>query len=324
MKTTKVLLLTMIAFLATAVLPGGEAVAAAKKKQAAAKKHVVAKKIKARKHVAYRPGQRLVLIEAQEDANGNPLLRSAAVVVQDQTTGMVMFEKNSDAVLPIASITKLMTAMVTLDAGLDLRETLSIGETDIDTQRGSRSRLPVGLGLSREDMLRLALMSSDNRAAHSLSRHYPGGLPAFITAMNRKAKTLGLPETRFFDPTGLSAANVSSARDLVKLVDASSRYPLIRELSTTPEYTVTINGREQTFRNSNLLVRDSSWEISLSKTGFIKESGKCLVMQTWLNSKPVIIVLLDSWGRLTRIGDANRIKKWIENASLPQRTPGAV
>ena len=228
----------IIAFLAPIGLPSGEAMAAVKKKQATAQKYAAAKKFKSRKYVAYHPGKRLLLAAEQEDANGNPLLSSASVVVQDQTTGVVMFEKNSGAVLPIASITKLMTAMVTLDAGLDLQQNLRIGEADIDTQRGSRSRLPVGLELSREDMLRLALMSSDNRAAHALARQYPGGMSAFIAAMNRKAQALDLAETHFFDPTGLSAANVSSARDLVKMVAASSQYPLIRELSTTPEYTI--------------------------------------------------------------------------------------
>lgn len=247
-----------------------------------------------------------------------PQLQSHSVLVLRADTGEVLYRKNADESLPIASITKLMTAMVVLDARQDLDESLAISEDDIDTMRGSRSRLRVGAELSREDMLRLALMSSENRAASALSRHYPGGEDAFVAAMNHKAHALGLTDTRFRDPTGLNAGNVSSARDLVKLVAAASHYPLIRAMSTAPEYTVDLGGRPRTFHNTNALVSNPAWEISVSKTGFINESGKCLVMQAWLNSKPTIIVLLDSWGRLTRIGDANRIKKWLENASLQQ------
>lgn len=246
-------------------------------------------------------------------------LRSSAVLVQDQSSGEVILEKNSGVVLPIASITKLMTAMVVLDAHQSLGETLTISEEDIDTLRGSRSRLAVGSELTREDMLRLALMSSENRAASALSRHYPGGAGAFVASMNRKADSLGLGGTHFLDATGLHAGNVSTARDLVKLVDAAARYPLIRELSTTPEHFVDVGGRILIFRNTNPLVSSEAWSIGVSKTGFINESGKCLVMQAWMNSKPMIIVLLDSSGRLTRVGDANRIKRWVEEAYHHQR-----
>ena len=253
------------------------------------------------------------------------LLHSSAVLVQDQSTGAVLFEKNSDAVLPIASITKLMTAMVVLDAKQGLAEAVAVSEEDVDTLRGSHSRLKVGVQMTREDMLRLALMSSENRAASALSRHFPGGREAFIAAMNRKAEAIGLKDTRFADPTGLTAANVSSARDLTKMVSAASHYPLIREMTTTPEYQVTVGGRPLTFRNTNTLVRNSAsgWDIALSKTGFIREAGRCLVMQAWLKDKPVVIILLDSWGKLTRIGDANRIKRWIENASAQGARPSA-
>lgn len=250
------------------------------------------------------------------DDDGNPLLRSAAVVVQDQSSGTVLFEKNAGAVLPIASITKLMTAMVVLDSNPKLHETLSIDDDDVDTLRGSRSRLSVGTRLAREEMLRLALMSSENRAASSLARHYPGGRTAFVDAMNKKAADLGLGETRFFDSTGLNAGNVSSARDLAKMVVAASKYPLIREFSTGTEYAVDVNGRTRVYHNTNALVSSPDWEIGVSKTGYINEAGRCLVMQAWLNQKPMIIVLLDSWGKLTRLGDANRIKRWIESASL--------
>jgi serine-type D-Ala-D-Ala endopeptidase (penicillin-binding protein 7) len=244
---------------------------------------------------------------------------SAAALVQDESTGSVLFEKNSDSVLPIASISKLMTAMVILDSAPDLQETLTISDDDVDMLKGTRSRLVVGTQLSREDMLRLALMSSENRAASSLSRYYPGGRAAFVVAMNRKCAQLGLTATRFEDPTGLTSANVSTARDLVKMVTAAHQYPLIRAFTTTAEYEVAIRGRAQTFRNTNILVRSSDWDIGLSKTGYISEAGKCLVMQAWLNNRPTIIVLLDAAGKLTRIGDANRIRRWIENAGLTRR-----
>lgn len=250
---------------------------------------------------------------AQQDDGPIPKLSSSAVAVIDQSTGDVLYEKNANAVVPIASITKLMTAMVALDAQPSLTETLTISEADVDTLKGTHSRLSVGTQLSREEMLRLALMSSENRAASALSRHYPGGREAFIVAMNAKAEALGLTDTRFLDPTGLTPENVSSARDLVKMVGAAHQYPLIREFSTSEEYHVAVKGRPQTFRNTNALVKSDSWTIGLSKTGYISEAGKCLVMQAWLNNKPTIIVLLDSWGKLTRIGDANRIKRWIES-----------
>ncbi len=257
----------------------------------------------------------------QEVSSVKLSLQSSAVVVQDQSSGEVLFEKNSNAVLPIASITKLMTAMVTLDAHLDLHEAIRVEEHDVDMLKRSTSHIPVGTVLSREMMLRLALMSSENRAANSLGRNYPGGPDAFVVAMNRKAKELGLRETRFYDPTGLNANNVSSARDLAKMVAAASRYPLIREFTTTSEYDVPLGRHMRTFYNTNALVRGGTWEIGVSKTGYINESGKCLVMQAWLNNRPTIIVLLDSWGKLTRIGDANRIKRWIEaNASRPSQS----
>jgi len=245
-------------------------------------------------------------------------LHSSAVLVLDQATGKVLFEKNSKAVLPIASITKLMTAMVALDAVPGLDETLTIDEADVDLLKGTHSRLKVGTRLSREEMLRLALMSSENRAASALSRHYPGGRVGFVIAMNRKALSLGLTDTHFEDPTGLTAANVSSPRDLAKMVDAAHQYPLIREFSTTADGEFTVSGRSQHFRNTNTLVKSSTWDIGLSKTGYINEAGKCLVMQAWLKDKPIIIVLLDSWGKMTRIGDANRIKRWVEGA-LPEK-----
>jgi D-alanyl-D-alanine endopeptidase (penicillin-binding protein 7) len=318
MKKT-LLMLFAVAIVGAGVTPT-DVEAAPKKKSVATKKkaprtivQIRAKKV-ARAKVAHR-------IASLDDAQ-HLALQSSAALVLDQTTGAILFEKNPNAVLPIASITKLMTAMVVLDAKPDLTETLAIGEDDVDILKGTRSRLKVGTHLAREEMLRLALMSSENRAASALSRHYPGGRDAFIAAMNQKAQALGLADTRFQDATGLTAANVSSPRDLAKMVDAAHQYPLIREFSTTSEGEFSIAGRPQHFRNTNTLVKSPTWEIGLSKTGYINEAGKCLVMQAWLNNKPTIIVLLDSWGRLTRIGDANRIKRWVENASLAQR-PGA-
>lgn len=253
------------------------------------------------------------------DHDGNPMLASASVLVVDQSSGEVLLEKNARSVVPIASITKLMTAMVVLDSHPNLSEFVVVDENDIDTLKGSRSRLPVGSVLSREDMLRVALMASENRAASSLARHYPGGLPAFVAAMNQKARSLGLTDTYFYDSTGLNSGNVSSARDLTKLVSAASRYPLIREFSTSSEYYVEVRGQMRRFGNTNALVKSPEWQIGVSKTGFINESGRCLVMQAWLKNKPMIIVLLDSFGKYTRTADAQRIKRWIEHVGV---TPG--
>ncbi len=250
------------------------------------------------------------------------VVRSASALVADQSSGSVLYEKNADAVVPIASISKLMTAMVVIDADLPMSETLTIDADDVDTLKGTHSRLKVGTSLSREEMLRLALMASENRAAAALSRYFPGGRDAFVAAMNRKVQALGMTNTHFDDPTGLTSANVSTAHDLVKMVAAAAEYPLIRQFTTTGEYEVDLGGREHMFRNTNQLVRNSNsgWDIGLSKTGYINEAGKCLVMQVSFNNKPTIIVLLDSWGRLTRIGDANRIKRWVESAALAQKS----
>ncbi|GAA5160925.1 serine hydrolase [Viridibacterium curvum] len=257
--------------------------------------------------------------EPEFDPEGNPLLRSSAFVVQDIETGRVLLERNASMVQPIASISKLMTAMVVLDANLRLDEVIEISDDDIDRLKGTSSHLPVGTRLTREDLLRLALMASENRAASALGRAYPGGLPAFIEAMNHKAASLNLQETRFFDSSGLNKNNVASARDLVGMTAAASHYPLIREFSTLPEYSFLIKGRLRAFHNTNALVRDSDWQIDLQKTGYISESGKCLVMRAMLNNRPTAIVLLDSWGRYTRVADANRIRKWVEKMVEPAR-----
>jgi D-alanyl-D-alanine endopeptidase (penicillin-binding protein 7) len=249
------------------------------------------------------------------DASGMPVLASSAFYVINQNTGEVLLERNGSAVLPIASITKLMTAMVVLDAGQSLSEPLVITDGDIDRLKGTGSRLGLGATLTREDMLHLALMSSENRAASALARNYPGGETAFVEAMNVKARLLGLWNTRFHDGTGLNPGNVSSPRDLAKLVAASASYPLIREFSTSHERYVDINGRTLRFGNTNSLVRSPEWAISVSKTGYISEAGRCLVMQTWLHQQPVVMVLMDSNGRYSRTADAKRVRKWLDQTT---------
>ena len=257
-------------------------------------------------------------ISASDFETGRLALGSSSALVIDQSTGHPLFEKSPDAVLPIASISKLMTSMVVLDAKLDMQEVISIGEADVDTLKGTRSRLPVGTTMTRETEMLLALMSSENRAANALGRHYPGGLPAFVAAMNRKAQSLGMFHSRFEEPTGLSSNNVSTAHDLARMVTAAARYPEIRTFSTTAEAKVELNGRIRDFGNTNALVRNDHWDIGVSKTGYISEAGRCLVMQARVAEKPVVIVLLDSVGKMTRVGDAIRIKRWMESASLGQ------
>ena len=243
-------------------------------------------------------------------------LYSSSALVIDQNTGNTLLQKQPDTVVPIASISKLMTAMVVLDAKLDMQEIIGIGDEEIDGLKGTRSRLPVGTTMTRETAMLLALMSSENRAAHALGRHYPGGLAAFAAAMNRKARSLGMLNSRFEEPTGLSSNNVSTAHDLARMVAAAARYPEIRGFSTTAEAKIELNGRITEFHNTNALVRGDTWEIGVSKTGYISEAGRCLVMQARVADKPVVIVLLDSVGKMTRVGDANRIKRWMESASL--------
>jgi D-alanyl-D-alanine endopeptidase (penicillin-binding protein 7) len=261
---------------------------------------------------------------ADVDKNGDPRLMSTAAVVLDANTGETLFAKNADAIHPIASITKLMTAMVVLDAKLPLDEAVQISSEDLDTLKGTKSRLPVGAHFRRDDLIRIALVASDNRAAAALGRAYPGGVPAFVDAMNAKAKLLGLYATRFVDSSGLAPGNVSSSADLARLVAEASKYDVIREYSTTPALDVTLpdSGRKVSYVNTNALVRAGNWDIGISKTGYISESGKCLVMQAMIANTPVVIVLLESWGRLTRIGDANRIKRWLEKN--PARLAGAL
>jgi D-alanyl-D-alanine endopeptidase (penicillin-binding protein 7) len=241
-------------------------------------------------------------------------LRSSSALVLDADTGEVVVDKNSDEVTPIASITKLMTAMVILDRHLDLDQRIVISREDIDTIKGTRSRLRPGNVLTRGELLLLGLMASENRAAAALGRTYPGGLEPFTAAMNAKASALGMHDSRFVDPTGLSPLNVSSARDLAKLVRAAHDYSVIRDFTTRSKATVRVSerGRPLTYVNTNSLVRGHRWDVGLSKTGYISEAGRCLVMRVRLASRDLIVVLLDSWGRYSRIGDAQRIKRWVE------------
>ncbi|WP_323973429.1 D-alanyl-D-alanine endopeptidase [Aeromonas hydrophila] len=241
-------------------------------------------------------------------------LSSAAFVVANPRTGEVLSERNANQVMPIASITKLMTALVVLDANQRLSEMLTVTMADVDRLKGTGSRLAVGSRLSRADMLHIALMSSENRAASALARNYPGGQRAFIEAMNAKARMLGMWSTQFSDSTGLTPRNVSSAHDLAKLVAAASTYPLIRQYSSTEERMVRNGKRQLHYLNSNRLVREGSWPISLSKTGYIREAGRCLVMATQINREPVIMVLLNADTPNARVADAKRIKSWLETS----------
>jgi len=353
------LLLTLSAFLATPLVTGSEAQAASQgkpgtHKTAKAKKKSIASKAKAGKakkaalkygkksikagkrvRVSYRSDTPLRVMNVNYDdaLNGGELaLKSAAALVVDQKSGEALYAKNVDVATPIASITKLMTAMVTLDAGLALDEEITISSDDMDRLKGTGSRLALGTRLTRAELLHLALIASENRAAAALSRAYPGGRDAFIAAMNRKAREIGMKQAHFVDGTGLDSRNQATAADLVKMVDAAYHYPLIRDISSSGSYDVSVPGqkvvrvrengkvhrvtrevqRNLAFHNTNALTRSEDWNIGVSKTGYINEAGRCLVMQASIAERKVIIVLLDSWGKFSRIGDAQRIKKWLE------------
>jgi D-alanyl-D-alanine endopeptidase (penicillin-binding protein 7) len=241
-------------------------------------------------------------------------LASSNVLVLDAAAGHPIYSKAADTVTPIASVTKLMTAMVVLDAAQPLDENVPVEIADLDLLRGSHSRLRLGIELPRREMLRLALMASENRAASTLARHYPGGFDACIAAMNRKARDLGMAHTHFSDATGLTSENVSTANEVALMVKAAAAYPMIRDATTTSSAYVEVqpSGALLGFNNTNALVRGGDWDIQVSKTGFIREAGKCLVMLATIASRPIVIVLLDSYGKLTRIGDANRVKHWLE------------
>ena len=250
-------------------------------------------------------------------ADDGPKLRSAAALVLDAESGETLYAKNSEIILPIASITKLMTAIVVLERGLDLEQRVAVSTADLRAMRGARmpGRLRSGSVLTRDELLLLTLMASENRAAAALARTYPGGTESFVAAMNAEAGRLGLYDTRFTDPTGLSPDNVSSAQDLAKLVRAAHGYALIREYSTRPSARVRARGGTIGYSNTNRLVRSDQWDIELSKTGYIGAAGRCLVMHMRVASRDLVVILLDSWGKYTRLADARRIRKWLESSA---------
>ena len=276
------------------------------------------------RRVAYEPrpptvGQAFGLHETPDAL----MLRSSVAYVIDQNSGESLFDKNSRAVVPIASITKLMTAMVVFDSKEPMTDQIEVTDEDRDYEKNTGSRLSVGSVLSREDMLHIALMASENRAAAALSRYFPGGRPAFLAAMNAKAKQLGMTDTHFENPTGLTSQNVSSARDLVKMVNAAYQYPLIRKFSTDHSYEVYTGKRSLAYNSTNALVRNPTWDIGLQKTGFINEAGECLVMQATIHGRPMIMVLLDSSGKYSRFADATRLRTWLDNGGDQPRITSA-
>ncbi len=245
-------------------------------------------------------------------------IKSSVALVIDQDTQEVLFSKNEQAVLPIASLTKLMTGLVVSEARLPMNDTIVISQEDVDTEKGSRSRLRVGAELTRGELMHLALMSSENRAAHALGRTYPGGMTTFVALMNARAKSLGMADTRYVEPTGLSSLNQSSAQDLATLVNVAYGNPTLRELSTSPHHEVEVGNRTLQFNNTNRLVNNPAWQIGLQKTGYISEAGRCLVMQATVAGRKLIMVFLDSTGKLTRLADAERVRRWVESAPAPK------
>lgn len=246
-------------------------------------------------------------------STSDPLaLRSSVALVIDQDTHEVLLSKNDQAVLPIASLTKLMTGLVISEANLPSEEPLTITQDDVDTEKGSSSRLRVGSTLTRGELMHLALMSSENRAAHALGRTYPGGQQAFVDMMNAKAMQLGMKDTRYVEPTGLSKLNQSSAQDLATLVANAYQDPLLRALSTSPEHQFAVGRHKLKYNNTNRLVKNPAWDIGLQKTGYITEAGQCLVMQARIAGRKLILVFLDSAGKLSRIADAERVRRWVE------------
>jgi D-alanyl-D-alanine endopeptidase (penicillin-binding protein 7) len=317
-------LLGLSVLLAAFSLPHAEAAQTKRQSVKKAKSHQVAKRRVAKTVVVAkrRPAPRYEVV-AERSSFGHIAglqsspdaldLKSSVALVIDQDTSEILFSKNDKAVLPIASLTKLMTGLIISEAHLPMDEVISISQADVDTEKGSRSRLSVGTELSRGELLHLALMSSENRAAHALGRSFPGGLSKFVGLMNAKAKLIGMNDTKYVEPTGLSSNNQSSARDLAKLVDVAHRDPVLRELSTSPGYQVEVGRRTLQYNNTNRLVKNPSWDIGLQKTGYISEAGQCLVMQAEVAGRKLIMVFLDSAGKLSRLGDAERVRRWVES-----------
>ncbi|MDQ3059910.1 MAG: D-alanyl-D-alanine endopeptidase [Pseudomonadota bacterium] len=249
-------------------------------------------------------------------------LKSSVALVIDQDTREVLFSKNEQVVLPIASLTKLMTGVIISGARLPMDELITVTQDDVDTEKHSRSRLQVGTTLTRGELLHLALMSSENRAAHALGRTYPGGMATFVSLMNAKAKMLGMHDTRYAEPTGLSSRNQSSAQDLASLVNAAHSDPMLRELTTSPGYQIAVGSRTLQYNNTNSLVKNPQWDIGLQKTGYISEAGQCLVMQTKIAGRKLIMVFLDSAGKFSRLADAERVRRWVETNPVDVQKEG--
>lgn len=283
-------------------------------KKASSKRAVSAPVIRTAAPVRLTTGERLGLRQTDDALD----LNSSVAFVVDQDSGEVLFSKNESAVLPIASLTKLMTGLVIVDADLSMSEMITITQDDVDTYKGSRSRLAVGTTLSRGEMMHLALMSSENRAAHALGRTFPGGMQQFVKIMNSKAQELGMKATRYVEPTGLLSWNQSSARDLATLVSIAYQRPLLREFSTSPSHELDVGQRTLQYNNSNRLIRNPEWDIGLQKTGYISEAGRCLVMQTKIAGRKLIMVFLDSTGKLSRSQDAERVRRWVEAQTYKQ------
>lgn len=321
----------LTAFAFTVSVPFAEAAQTKRKivkthKSAAVEKRKVAKTFHVRKQktvaqaniIPQKPsfGQMAGLHGAQDTLD----LKSSVALVIDQDTSEVLFSKNDKAILPIASLTKLMTGLIVSEAHLPMNDVIAISQDDVDTEKGSSSRLKVGTELTRGELLHLALMSSENRAAHALGRSFPGGMPVFVKLMNDKARFIGMSSTVYAEPTGLSSKNQSSARDLAKLVNVAYGDPMMRELSTSPAYQVAVGNRTLQYNNTNRLVKSPSWEIGLQKTGYITEAGQCLVMQAKVAGRKLIMVFLDSAGKLSRIGDAERVRRWVESIPVLPKT----
>lgn len=287
-----------------------------KAKKAAPRKTVKAKGVKRKVIRAAPPRPSFGQLAGLHAANDPLSLKSSVALVIDQDTREVLLSKNDHAVLPIASITKLMTGVIISNAQLPMDEMLTVTQDDVDTEKGSSSRLHVGATLSRGELLHLALMSSENRAAHALGRTYPGGLQTFVNLMNVKAKLLGMHDTRFVEPTGLSSRNQSSAQDLATLVHAAHADPILREYSTSTGHQVALGRRTLQYNNTNRLVKNPEWDIGLQKTGYISEAGQCLVMQVEVAGRKLIMVFLDSAGKLSRLGDAERVRRWVESRPI--------
>jgi len=267
--------------------------------------------------------QRAHLRYGSRPSLNDPALRSSAALVLDLTNSSVLYSRHSDVAAPIASITKLMTALVVMEAGQPLDEMLAVTVDDRSFGKGSSSRLSPGAQLSRGDLMHLALMASENRAAHALGRNYPGGVAACVVAMNAKAHELGMTTAHFVEPTGLSDENVASPEDLSKLVIAAAKVAEIREYSTDSDFTVQVGRHMVRYRNTDSLVSKADWNIVVQKTGYIHEAGRCLVMQTVIEDRPVVIVLLNSFGKRTRVADARRVRRWVEATLVAHDTATA-